>query len=163
MKKNIFNFGTKIRILACVDSYKNCELSGRIYMPLGKGVFAFHGIIDFLKYIEKLCDAYLFPQVYFQHRTYSDQKIRKDEKTVTQEVLIDMDENIFLEETGEKATFMVQVMFRQNATWQGSILWSEQNKTQHFRSALEMIKLMDDALALSAGNKDEDTQYDSWD
>lgn len=46
----------------------------------------------------------------------------------------------------KKATFIVQVQFRQNATWQGSIHWNEKNKTQYFRSTLEMIKLMDEAL-----------------
>lgn len=47
---------------------------------------------------------------------------------------------------GEKATFVIQVLYRQNSTWQGSITWVEKQKTQRFRSTLEMIKLMDDVL-----------------
>ncbi|PWL64002.1 MAG: hypothetical protein DBY34_01030 [Oscillospiraceae bacterium] len=57
-----------------------------------------------------------------------------------------MDDETFENLIGEKATFIVQVQFRQNATWQGSISWVEQKKEQKFRSALEMIKLMDSAL-----------------
>ena len=53
---------------------------------------------------------------------------------------------------GEKATFTIQVQFRQNATWQGTIAWMENKKIQQFRSALEMIKLMDNALAESSGS-----------
>jgi hypothetical protein len=44
-------------------------------------------------------------------------------------------------------TFVIQVQFQQNATWQGSIDWIEAKKTQRFRSVLEMIKLMDEALS----------------
>ncbi|MBQ3108078.1 MAG: hypothetical protein IJP37_03790 [Clostridia bacterium] len=45
-----------------------------------------------------------------------------------------------------KNTFVINVLFRQNASWQGTIQWVNQNKTQHFRSTLELIKLMDSAL-----------------
>ena len=47
---------------------------------------------------------------------------------------------------GHKASFIVRVTIRQNATWQGSISWTERGVTKHFRSALELIKLIDSAL-----------------
>ena len=47
---------------------------------------------------------------------------------------------------GAKGTFLISVHYRQNATWQGTIAWAEKNKKQRFRSALEMIKLIDEAL-----------------
>lgn len=50
------------------------------------------------------------------------------------------------ERAAEKNTFVVQVRRQQNATWQGSIHWVEDEKTQHFRSALELLRLMDEAL-----------------
>lgn len=43
-------------------------------------------------------------------------------------------------------TFVIHVRYRQNATWQGEIKWIDQNKSQYFRSSLEMLKLMDMAL-----------------
>ena len=55
---------------------------------------------------------------------------------------------------GAKGTFEISVRFTQNATWQGQIYWIEQNQKQNFRSALEMLKLMDEALA---DDIDEDT------
>ena len=45
-----------------------------------------------------------------------------------------------------KSTFIVKVMNTQNSTWQGSITWVEEQKTQNFRSALEMIKMIDGVL-----------------
>ena len=47
---------------------------------------------------------------------------------------------------GHKASFIVRVTSRQNATWQGSISWTERGVTKHFRSAVELIKLIDSAL-----------------
>lgn len=49
--------------------------------------------------------------------------------------------------TTAKCTFEVSVKFQQNSTWQGQILWAEKNKRQNFRSVLEMLRLMDEALA----------------
>ena len=46
-----------------------------------------------------------------------------------------------------KGTFEISVKFTQNSTWQGEIHWIEKKQKQNFRSALEMLKLMDEALA----------------
>lgn len=45
-----------------------------------------------------------------------------------------------------KGTFLVHVVGCQNTTWQGTITWLEEKEKQYFRSALEMIKLMDTAI-----------------
>ena len=47
---------------------------------------------------------------------------------------------------GIKGTFEITVKYTQNSTWQGQIHWIEKNQKQNFRSALEMLKLMDEAL-----------------
>ena len=48
---------------------------------------------------------------------------------------------------GEKGTFVVHVQCLENATWQGEIVWAEKNESLKFRSALELLKIMDSALA----------------
>jgi hypothetical protein len=45
-----------------------------------------------------------------------------------------------------KAAFVIHIRYRQNSTWQGEIKWIGENKTQYFRSTLEMMKLIDGAL-----------------
>ena len=57
-----------------------------------------------------------------------------------------MSDEVFTQNKGDRATFVVQVQFRQNATWQGTVTWAEKNEIQHFRSVLELIRLMDDSL-----------------
>ena len=42
--------------------------------------------------------------------------------------------------------FLVGVEYQENATWQGTVTWTNRGKTMHFRSVLEMIKLIDSAL-----------------
>ena len=44
-----------------------------------------------------------------------------------------------------KQTFIVKISDCQNGTWQGKIVWAEENRSQHFRSTLEMIRLIDEA------------------
>ena len=63
---------------------------------------------------------------------------------------------------GKKGTFVVHVHYleksttqaendtaqkKQNSTWQGEIVWAEKNESLKFRSALELLKIMDSALA----------------
>jgi hypothetical protein len=45
----------------------------------------------------------------------------------------------------DRKTFIVQILSQQNATWQGLITWTEGRQTQSYRSALELIKLIDSA------------------
>ncbi len=46
----------------------------------------------------------------------------------------------------KRETFVVRILCRQNHTWQGEVLWAEQNERQYFRSALELVKLMDSVM-----------------
>ena len=45
-------------------------------------------------------------------------------------------------------TFVVSILYTEHSSWQGSVNWISQDgtKTQCFRSALELIRLIDDAV-----------------
>lgn len=45
-----------------------------------------------------------------------------------------------------KHNFIVQITHQQNATWQGTVTWVDENRSQSFRSALELIRLIDSAV-----------------
>lgn len=55
---------------------------------------------------------------------------------------------------GKMSSFAVQIRFRRNASWQGTITWIDKNKTQNFRSVLELIVLLNSAL--------EGTRFSRW-
>ncbi len=46
----------------------------------------------------------------------------------------------------KKGTFIIEINHTDNATWQGKITWADENRQEHFRSALELIKMIDGAL-----------------
>ncbi len=51
-----------------------------------------------------------------------------------------------LPENKKRQSFLVEVISQENHTWQGTIHWVEGRKKEYFRSALEMIRLIDSAL-----------------
>lgn len=42
--------------------------------------------------------------------------------------------------------FQIKILFRQNATWQGSLLWLDRQQEAQFRSVLELLELLDSVL-----------------
>ena len=46
-----------------------------------------------------------------------------------------------------KETFIVKIEHCQNETWQGRVTWAEENRKVSFRSALELMNLMTEAMA----------------
>lgn len=47
---------------------------------------------------------------------------------------------------GRAETFVIHVISQENSTWQGQVTWLGEKETIHFRSMLELVKLMDAAL-----------------
>lgn len=45
-----------------------------------------------------------------------------------------------------QATFLLNIQDTQHATWQGTVTWVEKQQKQQFRSALELLKLIESAL-----------------
>ncbi|MDD7114774.1 MAG: hypothetical protein PUH88_10015 [Lachnospiraceae bacterium] len=57
-------------------------------------------------------------------------------------------------------TFVIKILDRQNSTWQGNILWVDQQNEQYFRSALEMLKLIDGALDMRENLKEGGSDHE---
>ena len=58
-----------------------------------------------------------------------------------------------------KGTFVVNILDTQNASWQGTVMWANGKTSKPFRSALELMKLIDSAL----GKECEKTADESLD
>ena len=129
-------WGNEYRLTTvCIDSYDNGELAGRFYNPhLGEGK-AFRSLIQFLKEMEDLLDDMNFPQSFTALRSFASPPEHKRGSPPDNQI-----------RCGALATFAVRVIFRQNASWQGSVTWLGQGKEQSFRSVLELVLLMDSAL-----------------
>jgi hypothetical protein len=129
-----------------VDDTAHGDYSGRLCNPYMEKCYSFESVFEFVSLMDKFFDKIRFPQTTFRTRRFSGEE-RITGRRPDVEVERFMSEEILENEHGKRATFIVQVQFRQNATWQGTITWAEEKKTSRFRSTLEMVKLMDNALA----------------
>ncbi len=125
--------------VVCVDSYEQGVLSGRFYNPYLKEGEKFHSLSQFLMRMNRLLDDMRLPQAYEAMRTFADEGNESHASCERAES--------GCKRQGELATFAVRVLFRQNASWQGTVAWLEGRRERNFRSALELVALMDSAMA----------------
>jgi len=50
------------------------------------------------------------------------------------------------EELPHFATIRIRVLFQENYTWQGYVIWEEQHMEAAFRSVLELVMILDEIL-----------------
>ena len=55
----------------------------------------------------------------------------------------------------KKETFIIHIVSQENSTWQGQVTWLNDKRTSSFRSLLELIKLMDEAVAIGENDGGE--------
>ena len=63
-----------------------------------------------------------------------------------------------LERHGDMGTFVIRVQHRQHSSWQGRVTWLEEDKSVYFRSALELIKIIDGALDQIEASGEEENE-----
>lgn len=145
------------RLRVCVDARDGLEYSGRIISPYLPQEIPFTGLIHLLRLMEQFYDQLGYPGATTADRSFAE-KAQGDAKS-RGKVVRRMTEQTFEQMAGKKQTFTIQVKFRQNSTWQGSITWVEAKKTQLFRSTLEMLKLMEEALE---EHPEEELVFATW-
>lgn len=127
----------------CVDGNQNQDIAGRIYHGFADEPVYFSSAGNMMLQIETLCDRIGYPQAAVVARSFKGRSHTEKKK----EEAVDMRKpEEILKQNGEEATFVLHIKFRQNATWQGSVTWAEENVRRDFRSALELLKLIDSAL-----------------
>ena len=127
----------------CIDCAEAGECRGRLFHYYAAEAQIFRSRYELIMKVDALCDLLGYPQAAEQPRRFGRQKHSMGAK---KEVKRLMSKDDLAGQKGLMATFVVHVMHRQNATWQGTVVWAEKNKKASFRSALELIKLMDSAV-----------------
>lgn len=148
---------TKKRILTelcqsriCIDSYENGEMRGKIFNPCYSGNLEFSNLVSFLKLMEALFDKFEYPQSSMTTRHFAGKKSSDKNSEIELSDSMEKEDYLKTETRGKLATFRIQVRFRQNASWQGTLTWVEGNRTENFRSVLELIMLMDSTFTAGA-------------
>ena len=115
-----------------IDSYENDVLCGTVYNPFFEAPRPFRSTMQLIRLMEDAFDEMKYPQSYTAMRTF--QKRVEEEAESAPQV------------RGALATFRIRILFRQNASWQGEVIWQDGGATESFRSVLELLLLMDSAL-----------------
>lgn len=135
-------------IALCIDERGDEDYNGRVYDQYHEEPVRFRGMLDALRCVEFYLDRLDFPQRSTMQRSFRKQEaisIDYGKRPAREEIMSNLENK-----KGEEGTFIVQVKYRQNATWQGQVIWAEENKKTYFRSALELLRLIDDALRSDA-------------
>jgi len=132
--------------IICVDDFKNGELSGKLFCGINQQATPYSGVMPLLSLIEGTLDE-ITPMQQFEQR----RSLRR--------VMVPIGETgswhaSTTGDSGNLATFRLQIHFRQNATWQGELTWVEGKSAACFRSALEMLLAMYEVLQGDAARKE---------
>ena len=123
-----------------VYSYKNKNIQGIISNPFFEQDMVFENMMQLITMVERIADSLVYPQKAMQLRQFSETNQNDSKEMFTFQTSADFSN------LKPIATFELEIIFRQNASWQGNIVYAEQNLTSSFRSVLELLTLMDSVL-----------------
>ena len=120
--------------LIYLDRYDEGIPSGQIYHPHTEECLHFKGLTQMLLCMEQTMDLENLPQSFHSVRSFFPFSAGFPDAADAHP------------RVGKLATFALQILFRRNASWQGSISWLEGKQRQSFRSVLELITLLNSAM-----------------
>ncbi len=123
-----------------VYSYENKFLQGTISNPFFEKEMVFENVLQMITMLERVSNSLFFPQKTMELRQFAENKLPEDK------TMFDFETTADFSEKSPIAIFEVEIIFRQNASWQGNIVYVEHNLTSSFRSLLELLTLMDSVL-----------------
>lgn len=137
----------------CCDERRDGDWSGRIYTRYKEDPVRFQNTGQLLDRLDRFYNWLGYPQESMINRSFQKSSRRGKAREASGgrqnqigpegEKAVVVSEEIMKKNQGDKATFVVRIQYRQNASWQGQVTWAEENKTVPFRSALELLKLID--------------------
>lgn len=146
--RNTVDIGT---IIMLVNDVINIEPVGKIISPYIKNPLQIQSFTQFLNKANEFYD-----EIGIIQRTTAERSFIKKNDLISNynnmEVVKYMSEDIFKTEVGNMGTFVIKVKYRQHSTWQGEVEWIEKKETKMFRSTMELVKMIDEALEASSEN-----------
>lgn len=132
----------------CIDQLSDGEYGGRIYHKYKKEATYFSESGQMISILDHFFNEINYPQASTKYRSFQKKKkgetapAPKKQEQLKQVQTVDE----MLEPHGKEATFVLHVQYRQNSTWQGKLIWIEEEAEETFCSVLELLKLLDSAL-----------------
>lgn len=145
-------------VALCIDAYDAKRQEGRLYHQYTADPIRFSSLFAALGQMDDFYDDIRFPcasmclRSFFVDRKAAGEALRREKKLfeLPEFKRKDMSKmeafHDVIGHRGTDATFIVRVQYRQHASWQGEVTWVDTQKKEYFRSALELVKLIDGAL-----------------
>ena len=148
----------------CCDKHGDGDWSGRLYPREREPPFQFQNTGQLLDRLDRFDNWLGYPQESVVNRSFEKAPGRErngemagvKRRQIRQkgEKVLVVNEEAMKKHQGDRATLVVRSLYRLNASWQGQVTWAEKDTTVPFRSALELLKLIDSTAVESE---------DSWD
>jgi len=140
-----------VKMRAEISSYGRGLYKGKLVSQYLDEPYEFLTLVRMIEKMEEIFDEKKFPQAFLSPRSFNDKKGKPSKKTSEPKATVGdiIDSTEYEGMDSVSCTFEILVRFRQNASWQGAITWVEKDMKQDFRSELEMLKLIDEALIAS--------------
>ena len=113
----------------------------------GKVYSTYPGFLDYYRQCgassvtERVCSQYEFGREVTDEEAhdnvYTVMFIREHDRLEGRKLAIINDDN---------GTFIIEIQYRENTSWQGKVKWVDRDREQYFRSALELFKMIEHAL-----------------
>lgn len=140
--------------IVCIDSFDEYNMTGRLYHNSLSHELYFRSFMELVEQMEYIFDSLDYPQKSMELRAFPGterverEKVHAANSSLTHSAAA----------RGDVATFQLRVMFRQNASWQGTVRWIEQDLSENFRSVLELLHLIDSAIPVEHKAIEPETQ-----
>jgi len=121
--------------LICVDHCDDGQFRGFLHHPQRGESSGFKSLLQLIMRMEQTLDMENEPQSFNSMRTF-----------FPPVALWGSEEDDIPFRRGRKMTLAVRVLFRYNSSWQGSLTWLEEGRTEKFRSVLELLTLVHSAV-----------------
>jgi len=131
------------KVKVTISSYVDGEINGQLSNAYDKKIYKFSSMWNMISIMDTVFDEYAFPQASHKIRSFTGRESADDMGKKVSPVEASENGNAAIH---SRANFIIHVFYRQNATWQGEILWVEGKQEQKFRSVLEMLRLMGSVL-----------------
>jgi len=129
-----------------VDENEDGRITGNVYSQRLKEPIHFSGTEDLLLRIDDLLDRQDFPRAFQKKRSFADSAAKVAHTASTDEEdgeePENMDEETVNQATGKAATFALNVITRQNTSWQGYLDWLDGSSKIAFNSDLELVEMI---------------------
>ena len=122
-----------------VYEYREMNISGIIVNPYYENELHFASTTQLLKMLDQLQDDISFPDRSMEPRSFA--------KDGAHSAAVGAQEPETQKKQKTLASFEINILFRQNASWQGRVIWMEKSTSAEFRSVLELIFLIDSVLS----------------